>query len=242
MNWRNLSTENHSEHQNNHRDVSIHSWNIYIIVEIKILSVIPATNFNNVDYGSHDYFSIACLPARPPIRGASFELFWCLKPRPALDRLASSHARHSINVESLRVNAVLRKSTTSRFVPANFGKRTAGITPSPSSRYENPSPDPSRIISRVENLENVRTFDRHFEYRSRLFHSLVLGFRILIDGGWTEDRSCDRIILREGNFENVFYSYSIDISIIIFDYILYILYRNSGIGNGFILFDYNCLF
>lgn len=195
MNWRNLSTENHSEHQNNHRDVSIHSWNIYIIVEIKILSVIPATNFNNVDYGSHDYFSIACLPARPPIRGASFELFWCLKPRPALDRLASSHARHSINVESLRVNAVLRKSTTSRFVPANFGKRTAGITPPPSSRYENPSPDPSRIISRVENLENVRTFDRHFEYRSRLFHSLVLGVSNV--DRWRMDRGS---ILRSYNF------------------------------------------
>lgn len=196
---------------------------------------IPATNFNNVDYGSHDYFSIACLPARPPIRGASFELFWCLKPRPALSIAWPSRARHSINVESRRVNAVLRKSTTSRFVPANFGKRTAGIVHSPPSRYENPPPDPSRIISRVENLENVRTFDRHFEYRSRLFHSLVLGFRMLIDRG-SIPRSYN---FTRGKFREcilfLFHRY--------FDYyfILYILYTNNGIENGFILRN-NCLF
>lgn len=106
---------------------------------------------------------------------------------------------------------------------------------SPPSRYENPPPDPSRIISRVENLENVRTFDRHFEYRSRLFHSLVLGFRMLIDRG-SIPRSYN---FTRGKFREcilfLFHRY--------FDYyfILYILYTNNGIENGFILRN-NCLF
>lgn len=91
--------------RNNHRDVSI------FIVEIKIPSVIPRRPIltTSIMVRTITFRSRVC-QARPPIRGASFELFWCLKPRAALSRSPArpSHARHSINVESRRVNAVLR--------------------------------------------------------------------------------------------------------------------------------------
>lgn len=142
--------------RNNHRDVSI------FIVEIKIPSVIPRRPIltTSIMVRTITFRSRVC-QARPPIRGASFELFWCLKPREqhSLDRL---HGRRMHGIPSTWNRGVWTrfygKSTTSRFVrPCEFWETdTAGIVHLPSSsRYENPSPDPSRIISRVENLENV---------------------------------------------------------------------------------------
>lgn len=69
---------------------------------------------------SRDYLSIS-LPTRPPIRAAGFELFWCLKPRPAENRIVQQpHTLHSLKRGIALCVRGFTKSHDSRSTAANF--------------------------------------------------------------------------------------------------------------------------
>lgn len=76
---------------------------------------------------SRDYLSI-CLPIRPPIRAAGFELFWCLKPRPAENRIVQQP--HSLKRGIALCERGFTKSHDSRFTAANFRIDTPARTKS----------------------------------------------------------------------------------------------------------------
>lgn len=79
---------------------------------------------------SRDYLSI-CLPTRPPIRAVGFELFWCLKPRPAENRIVQQpHTLHSLKRGIALCERGFIKSHDSRFNAANFGIDTPARTES----------------------------------------------------------------------------------------------------------------
>lgn len=177
--------ENHSErHEIIERCFHIHR------MEIEIGSAIPATNFNNRRLWFARLLFDRVSASSPTYSWCQLRIIFVLKATTGSLSIAwPSRARHSINVESRRANAVLRKSTTHvSSPPPNFGKRNR---PPP---RENPPPDPSWIISRVENLENlfehsigissiVLSLFPVFEFRmnwiSRMY-SILIPFRLLL--------------------------------------------------------------
>lgn len=182
--------ENHSErHEIIERCFHIHR------MEIEIGSAIPATNFNNRRLWFARLLFDRVSASSPTYSWCQLRIIFVLKATTGSLSIAwPSRARHSINVESRRANAVLRKS---RFVPSPEFWQTESSTPS----RESSSWSILNNFTRGKFGEFVRTFDRHLEHRSLV----IPRFRVS----------------NELNFENVLYSYSISI-IIIFDHTLYL--------------------